>query len=83
MKTTYNKILKSQILLTILFAVLLLIVQHDLLNLLYIIFLSFSFLFIYIGFNRKSHILNIVVLPYTFLSVYNNIFKLIIKIYAD
>ncbi len=54
MKTTYNKILKSQILLTILFAVLLLIVQHDLLNLLYIIFLSFSFLFIYIGFNRKS-----------------------------
>ena len=60
MKNTYNKILKSQILLTILFAVLLLIVQHDLLNLLYIIFLSFSFLFIYIGFNRKSHILETV-----------------------
>ena len=62
--------------------VLILIFQHDLLNLIYIVLLLVSFFLMYKDRNKASHIFNIIVLPYVLIEIYSKFLKLLIKSFA-
>ena len=81
-KVWYKSLLRWQLVFTILLSVLILIFQHDLLNLIYIVLLLVSFFLMYKDRNKASHIFNIIVLPYVLIEIYSEFLKLLIKSFA-
>lgn len=79
MKKQWEKLLEWESLIIALFSLILLIFQHNLLNLLYIALLLVSVLFMYKRYKRLSHTFNIIVLPYIFFYVYSDCFNLLLK----
>lgn len=80
MKKQCEKMLEWESLIVALFSLILLIFQHNLRNLLYIVLLLVSVLFMYRANKRVSQVFNIVVLPYIFFHVYSECFNLLLKL---
>lgn len=78
-KIQFQKLLKWQILLTIVFSLINLIFRHNLINLLYLALLLLAFFLIYKSKDNFSHLFNIIFLPYVFIHVYSDLIKLALK----
>ncbi len=79
MKKQWEKLLEWESLIIALLSLILLIFQHNLLNLLCIALLLVSVLFMYKRYKRLSQTFNIIVLPYIFFYVYSDCFNLLLK----
>ncbi len=82
-KRWYGKALTWQLLLAILLALILLIAQHNLLNLLSIAISLLSFILLYKGNERVSHVFDIIFLPAVLLFVYSNFFSFLINSFSN
>lgn len=82
-KRWYGKALTWQLLLAILLALILLIAQHNLLNLLSIAISLVSFILLYKGNERVSHVFDIIFLPAVLLFVYSNFFSFLINSFSN